>query len=205
MTVVFDSGVASDHTVGIFAASRHQGLWSHNPDLPLASPPGGFRGWLAANLGIGASRLSRTPIHEQFTGHTAVLSRVAGQVQFARGFVPKVVGYIQAFLGSGGAGHWQDDLALLGDPTAISFEVPVTRQQAEAFPRWFQASSGAINCYALRRGNAHDSFNCVLGAVTVLMNYLTELGGYEAYVEQLQKVGDSSQGHLIRNIMGGFQ
>jgi hypothetical protein len=207
MTVVLNSGVASDHTVGIMAASRHQGWWWHTPDLQLANDdlPEAFQDWLAHSLGIGASRLERTPIQEQFTGHTAVLSRVDGEVQFARGFVPNVLGYIWAFFGAGGAGHWQDDLALLRDPTAVSFEVPVTRPQADDFPAWFRESSGVINVYALRRGNAHDSFNCVLGAVTVLINYLTELGGYDAYVEQLQTVGDSSQGHLLRGIMGGFQ
>ena len=66
-------------------------------------------------------------MREQFTGHTAVMARVAGRVVFAKGFVPILKGYIGAFLGDGG------------------------------------------------------------------------------YVEQLLTVRDSSQGHMMKNIMGGFQ
>ena len=208
MTVCLDSETASDHAIGIVAMSKHQGFWSHAPQRPFVNQVGApFSEWLALNLGQGSSRLCRTPLTEQFTGHTAVMSRVAGHVQFVRGFVPvpSVRGYIKAFFGRGGDGHWQNDIVMLSDPTCISFEVPVKRNQAEGFSNWFNTSSTAINVYALKNGNAIGSFNCVLGAVTVLANYLVELGDYSEYVEQLLSVQDSMQGHLMQGISGGFQ
>lgn len=142
---------------------------------------------------------------EQFTGHTAVMARVAGRVEFVRGLVPNVSGYLWAFFGQGGGGHWQNDLAMLSDPTCVSFEVPVPEAEARAFPLWFNNASSAINVYALRNGNAHSSFNCVLGAVTVMVNYLVESGSDQsAYVQQLLKVQDSLQGHVMRDITSGF-
>lgn len=207
MTVVYDSTSRSDHSVGLVAISRHQGYWSHSPRRQFQSDPSQeFKAWLSNNLGQGASRLQRTPLSEQFTGHTAVLSRVDGHVAFVRGFVPNVLGYLQAFFGRGGRGHWQDDYAMLSDPTAISFEIPVTRTEAQGFQTWFNNSSGAINVYALRNGNASSTFNCVLGATTVLVNYLTEVDGdYSPYVRQLLTVNDSMQGHLMQGMTSGFQ
>jgi hypothetical protein len=205
MTVLLNSTSTSDHAIGITAMSKHQGFWSHSPQRPFENQVGDFGKWLADNLGQGSSRLCRTPLTEQFTGHTAVMSRVAGHVTFVKGFVPNVSGYLYAFFGRGGGGHWQNDIGMLGDPTCISFEVPVTQNQANGFSDWFNTSSTVINVYALKKGNAIDSFNCVLGAVTVLVNYLDELGGYSGYVEQLLSVTDSMQGHLMQGISGGFQ
>ena len=206
MTVVLNTSTSSDHTVGLVAMSKHQGAWSHSPRQKLQEEPSAaFRRWLQANLGQGASRLQRKPLVEQMTGHTAVMSRVAGQVQFVRGFVPNVSGYVKAFFGKGGGGHWQNDLAMLADPTCICFAIPVTLKQAQNFQGWFNGASSAINVYSLRRGNASDTFNCVLGAVTVLTNYLVECGGHEPYVEQLLQVNSSAQGGLMQKISGGFQ
>lgn len=206
MAVLINSTLETDHTVGIVAISRHQGAWSHTPNRQFEQHPNeNFQHWLQQNLGQGASRLARTPLVEQFTGHTAVISRVAGQVQFVRGFVPNISGFLWAFFGSGGGGHWQNDLAMLSDPTCVSFEIPVTQDQAQNFQNWFNAASGVINVYSLQRGNANTTFNCVLAAVTVLVNYLTSFDGHEGYVEQLLTVNDSTQGHLMQGITGGFQ
>src|ERR1700674_2009353 len=134
MTVLANSGRASDNAVGLAAISRHQGVWGHDPDLRLdIAPDDGFQDWLQNNLGVGASRLARRPLTEQFTGHTAVFSRVAGQVQFASGFVPNITEYAGALLGAGGGGHWKNDLPMLDDPTCASFEIPVTPAQAAGF------------------------------------------------------------------------
>ena len=206
MTVQQNSGSANDHSIGLIAMSKHQGLWRHTPNVPYSTAPdANFQTWLANNLGIGATRWQRTPMTEQFTGHTAVMTRVAGIATFARGFVPRIVGYPGAFLGNGGVGTWQDDIGMISDPTCISFEVPLRQaNHATGFPAWFQANQDQINIYSLTGGNANNSFNCVLAAVTSMINYLLDLGGYEGYVEQLCTINSSGQGPLMRKMMSGF-
>lgn len=205
MTVVANNGNPNDHSVGLVAVSRHQGWMWHTPDIPLqAAPDQGFGAWLGANLGVGAARWQRGP--QQFTGHTAVLARVGGVVTFVRGFVPNRLGIPGALLfGAGVGGHWQDDAGMLADPTAVSFEVPVTQPQAGGFQAWFLGRAAAFTTYSLRGGNALDTFNCVLAAVTTLVNYLLDLGGCEPYVQQLMAVNTSGQGAFMRLMYGGFQ
>ncbi|MEA9564525.1 MULTISPECIES: hypothetical protein [unclassified Xanthomonas] len=207
MTVLLNSMSGQDNSVGIVGMSRHQGWWNHSPNMRYeVNPDRGLITWTEQNLGIGSSRLSRSPLLEQFTGHTAVISRVGGQVQLARGLVPNVTGYPWAFFGEGGGGHWQDDIAMLSDPTCISFEIPVTAEDAENFPQWFDVASSQINVYALRSGDGFNSFNCVLASLTILINYLLDsTNDYSSYVSQLTKVEDSLQGHLMQNMMDGFQ
>lgn len=189
----------NDHSVGIIAISKHQGLWNHQPNTNFVNQPDN-------PLGLGASRWSRFPLLEQFTGHTAVVSRVSGQVNFARGFVPKIQGYVGAFLGNGGAGTWQDDIHMTCDPTCIGFEIPTSQAEAAQFANWFRLSAPQIDTYSLRGGNASDTFNCVLAAATVMINYLLTLNNsaYEPYIEQLCKIDSSGQGPLMRKMMGGF-
>lgn len=206
MAVVTDSGNPLDNCVGIAAISRHQGWWSHNPSVQLVAPDGNeFQDWLRDNLGIGVSRLARRPLTGQVTGHTAVFSRVGGRVTFVRGFVPNFWGYLWAFLGAGGGGHWQNDAAMLADPTCVSFEIPVDEYASEIFEAWFGNHAAGVAVYSLSRGDAKGTFNCVLGAVTLLVNFLVEVHGPPAYIEQLLTVNSSLQGHLIRRINGGFQ
>jgi len=205
MAVVLNNGNLDDHSVGIVAISRHQGWWRHAPDIPWEiAPDEDFDEWAGGNLGIGATRWQRGV--QQFTGHTAVLARTAGAVGFVRGFVPNLLGVPGALLfGFTANGHWQDDAPMLGDPTAVSYEIGVTQAQANGFPAWFQGRAAGIGAYSLRGGDALDSFNCVLAAVTVLANFLLDLGGYEPYVEQLMAVHSSGQGAFMRLLYGGFR
>ncbi len=206
MAVVIDSGNALDNCVGLAAISRHQGWWSHNPNVQLVAPAdNAFRDWLRDNLGSGVSRLARRPLTEQITGHTAVFSRVHGRVTFVRGFVPNFWGYLWAFFGAGGGGHWQDDAAMLADPTCVSFEIPVGEVASEIFADWFRNHAADVAVYSLSRGDAKGTFNCVLGAVTLLVNFLDDIQGPPAYIQQLLTVNSSLQGHLIRRINGGLQ
>lgn len=206
MTVIVDLMSEQTNSVGIAGISRHQGRWRHRPDMRYeVDPDPTLIAWTEQNMGIGSSRLSRSPLLQQFTGHTAVLSRLRGRVQFVRGLVPNVSGYPWAFFGQGGGGHWQDDSAMLDDPTCVSFEIPVTEEDAGNFPRWFRAVASEINVFALKNGDGFNSFNCVLASLTLLINYLLESeNDYSSYVIQLTKVRDSLQGHLMQNIMGGF-
>lgn len=206
MTFERDTHVPTDNGIGLIAISRHQGFWYHTPNSPFLNQPNN-------PLGVGTSRWNRYPLVEQLTGHTAVFSRVGGVLNFARGFVPRWYGYIGAFLGSGGAGTWQDDIHMTNDPTCIGFEIPVTAAEATQFTNWFLLNSPTIDTYSLTGGNAvgggnaAPTFNCVLAATTILVNYFADLNNpvYRPYIEQLLTIDSSGQGPLMRRIFGGFQ
>lgn len=201
-----DTHIATDNGIGLIAMSKHQGLWYHTPNSPFVNQPDN-------PLGVGTSRWNRYPLVEQFTGHTAVFSRVNGVVNFARGFVPRWYGYIGAFLGNGGAGTWQDDIHMTNDPTCIGLEIPTTQVEATQFTNWFQLNAPQIDTYSLRGGNAvgaintAPTFNCVLAAATILLNYLLDTNNplHAPYIERLSTISSSGQGPLMRQIMGGFQ
>ncbi|MDR0704903.1 MAG: hypothetical protein LBF88_07935, partial [Planctomycetaceae bacterium] len=74
-----------DNTIGLVGISKHQAdwhhwFWFHQPHPVYVEG--------ARNIGAGAGRFQRTPLKQQFTGHTAVMSRVGGRVRIVRGFVP---------------------------------------------------------------------------------------------------------------------
>ncbi len=206
MTVVQNSGRQSDNSIGLIAISKHQGLFRHNPTINFEPGAGGAA--VLPLLGVGATRLQRTPLIEQLTGHTAIISRVNGQIHFARGFVPNgIIGSLRAVIfGNNVNGQWQNDIGMIRDPTCISYEIPVTWEQADGFEQWFTINCIRLDRYQLRRSDGFDSFNCVIAAVTFLIDYLLRLdeGDYHGYVEQLVNIAGPGQGPLIRSIMGGF-
>lgn len=206
MAVMQDSGKQSDNSIGLIAISKHQGFFRHNPRINFEPGVGGAA--ILPQLGLGATRLQRTPLIEQFTGHTAIISRVNGQINFARGFVPNgIIGSLRAVIfGSNVHGRWQNDIGMIRDPTCISYEIPVTWAQADGFEQWFTINHIRLDRYQLRDSNGFDSFNCVIAAVTFLIDYLLRLDEvyYQGYVEQLVSIAGPGQGPLIRSIMGGF-
>lgn len=190
------------HGIGLIATSRHQGIWHHQPNVN-AFVPGQYTNQVA---GVNTTRWGRTPLIQQFTGHTAVFSRVNGNIVFARGFVPRWYGYLGAFLGQGGSGTWQDDIHMTRDPTCIGFEIPTNYFDARRFDTWFRTKASQINTYSLQRGNAFRTFNCVLAAATVLISYLLDTNNitYQPYIDQLAHIDSSNQGMLMRRIMQGM-
>lgn len=167
----------NDHTIGIVGISSHQCSWYqwHHHTTPIYNE--GNR-----DVGNGAGRFARVPFFEQFSGHTAVMSRQAGQVDFVRGFVPDgvvattsmVLKWIIPILpfGSNVAGHWQDDDAIIADPTCVSIEINTTAQIAASFRQWVFAHEHSINRYSLKNADGLRSFNCVAAAETMLLNFL---------------------------------
>jgi hypothetical protein len=163
-----------DNTIGLVGISKHQGILRHT------SHPIYIEG--QRDIGNGAWRHQRTPLMQQFTGHTAVMSRVGGRVRIVRGFVPDGVIATVSMLthwalprllwGREVAGHWQDDLAILADPTCVSVEIQVDREIANAFRDWIFDHEDSINRYSLQDSDAIGSFNCVAAAETMLLDFL---------------------------------
>ncbi|MDR2439610.1 MAG: hypothetical protein LBE12_09620 [Planctomycetaceae bacterium] len=207
MTVSINNGNINDHTVGFVAASKHQTGWGflgwrHHPHLPLLAP---IPLIIQQQIGYDSTRWNRTPLLQQFTGHTAIMSRVAGNVNFVRGFSPD--GILRSFamlFGCSVAGVWHNDIPMLGDPTCISYEIPVTNIFAQNFDAWSLQRSLQLNTYSLRTSDGLNSFNCVIASITMLVNYLMTNGLYHNYAIRIaENLQGSRQGDLIQRVLDG--
>jgi hypothetical protein len=205
MTVSINNGNIHDHTVGFVAASKHQTGWGflgwrHRP--PLLAP---MHPIIQQQIGYNSTRWDRTPLVQQFTGHTAIMSRVAGNVNFVRGFSPD--GFLRScamLFGCSVAGVWHNDIPMLSDPTCISYEIPVTNIFAQNFNAWSLQQSLQLNTYSLRTSDGFNSFNCVIASIIMLVNYLMTDGLYYNYaVNIIENLQGSKQGDLIQRVLNG--
>ncbi|MDR0611035.1 MAG: hypothetical protein LBG58_13065 [Planctomycetaceae bacterium] len=212
MAIPFNTNILNDNTVGLVGISSHQAgwrdlFWFHNPHPVYVEGP--------RNIGTGAGRLQRSPLMQQFTGHTAVMSRLQGQINFVRGFVPYGFVATMSMLthwalpilpwGREVAGHWQNDLAMAGDPTCASIEIQVGQGIANGFQNWVFNHENSINRYSLQDSDAIGSFNCVAAAETLLLDFLYGNQIVTANISDFENIlfyyGNVSQGSLMRMIV----
>lgn len=222
MGVVLDSGRNAEYTIGLIACSRHQSgsymPWApHKPkiDFEVAlklATRGPAMEYLRDQLGYGSTRWSRMPTwnpidSEQFTGHTAVMVRKAGKVDWASGWVPKFtpMNYLYSLLLGGSApGEWQDDRGMIQDPTCISYEIIVKRPElCDEFLAYWEKVSRQFESYSFNVRSSRGC-NCVWAAVSILKEFAS---GHQAQlpgvVEGLSKVTGPSQGQLMTLIQSG--
>src|SRR6185312_7503330 len=135
MAVLLNNGNLNDHAIGLVAVSSWQGWLNHQPRQTEIEQPG-----------YGVSNLSR--LWSTFTwsspksafgytknGHTALVARENGQITHVVGFNPNsfmLAGILQTLQGNNIVvqGLWYDDTPMVHDPTAISYEINVSKAQA---------------------------------------------------------------------------
>jgi hypothetical protein len=226
MTVLRDNGNPNDFSIGIIAVSRHQDALRDGIHRPLTGDvsrvPTAYQ-----DIGYGCTRAARGPLPYKHIGHTAVIARIGGVITFARGFVPQRVNEInianqQAVMGviqevrdwDGVVGAWHDDIAMLEDPTCISYEIHVSQIVATSLPLWFRFRRYVPRnidylIYSLLHGRGNSAFNCVGAALTLITEYLDEQLErgritQNVFEDFLGLVGvDTNQGHLIRRMLQG--
>lgn len=152
----------------------------------------------------------------QFTGHTAVYIKIDNE-EIARGLVPDsnlnknlIKGLIRlvkaVFLGKTVKGHWQDDKALLTDKTSKFFTIDVTKEDAEAFNKYFnnvvvsQIKDYTLEPHKRDSGGFYDT-NCVHAALLAIANFLAETQNEEGsiqFYEIASNLRSTMQGHLMQ-------
>jgi hypothetical protein len=214
MTVIAYSGSATGNAIGLIACSRHQSSGylpgsQHRPRMDFVNPVNGGPAvdYLRREMGYESSRSARTYWQfwnsEQWTGHTAVFVRLRGQAAWARGWVPQpsLLNYAGMLFGSEVPGHWQDDLAMIDDPTSISVEYDVSELTARSLIGYWESVRNQFTQYCFTV-QGPGRCNCVWAATTVLRDY-ANFKGLTQIAAGLQKVQDCAQGKLMNQIAGG--
>jgi hypothetical protein len=232
MAVLQNNGEASDHAVGLVAVSSWQGWLNHSPRPSEYEQPG-----------VGASNLYR--LWSTFTlsspksafgyvknGHTALLARQGGVITRVVGFNPNsflLAGLLQTLKGNDITvqGLWYDDTAMIQDPTAISYEINVTADQAQKFAEHIAALVGRSDVgqnspqdvqyfYSFRPAVTEPATDGIVGncgnmALLILCQFLHEWNK-EIYVEKFidwvnrnQSTKNFGQGQLMGAITSGMQ
>jgi len=232
MAVLPDNGNASDHAVGMVAVSSWQGWLNHSPRPSEYEQPG-----------LGASNLYR--FWSTFTlwspksafgyfknGHAALVARQGGVLTRVVGFNPNsflFAGLLQTLKGNDITvqGLWYDDTAMIHDPTAISYEINVTGDQAQVFRDHIAALIGRSDLgqhspqdvqyfYSFRPAVTEPASDGIVGncsnmALLILCQFLYEWHK-ENYVEKFiewvnrnQNTKNFGQGQLMGAITSGFQ
>ncbi|HVT95678.1 MAG TPA: hypothetical protein VHD76_22720 [Bryobacteraceae bacterium] len=230
MAVLANNMNPSDHAVGLVAVSSWQGWLRHTPRQGEFEQPG----FGVSNLTRLWSTFSWSSPKSAFgytkNGHTAMLVREAGQITHVVGFNPDsflLAGLLQTIQGNNIVvqGLWYDDMPMINDPTAISYEINVTQPQAHDFGALIgslvgrsdlgQHSPNTNHYYSFRPAvtEAYTSGivgNCGNMALMILCQFLQETG-HRNYVEMLvdwvnqnQNTRNFGQGPLMGSITSGF-
>ena len=231
MAVLPYSGNTGDHAIGLVAVSSWQGWLTHQPRSTGNEQPG-----------YGASNLSR--LYSTFTwsspksafgyfknGHTALCVRQAGTLTHVVGFNPNsffLAGLLQSLRGNDITvqGLWYDDMAMIHDPTAIGYEMNVSREQAASFAQLIGSLVGRSDLgphgsaessyyYSFRPANTEASVNGIVGncgnmALIILCQFLQEAGKgdyvsmFIQWVNHNQNTKNFGQGPMMGSINSGF-
>lgn len=215
MSVIEFSGNVGTHTIGLIACSRHQSTsmapWAkHQPKMDFINPVNGGPAvdYLRRELGYESTRYARTYFRfwqsEQMTGHTALFARVKGQAAWARGWVPQpsASNWATALINGGEVpGEWQDDLAMINDPTCISLEYDVGALDPLRLMEYWDDKKTDFTHYAFTV-NGIGRCNCVWAAVTTLKAFAASCGKQQI-AAGLKKVDGPGLGPLMGKILSG--
>ncbi|HEX4227298.1 MAG TPA: hypothetical protein VHZ07_01420 [Bryobacteraceae bacterium] len=232
MAVMLNNGNTGDNAVGLVAVSSWQGWLNHTPNTRNQEPGPGY----------GVNNLAR--LYSTFTwsspksafgytknGHTALLARRGGAIIQAVGFNPNsffLAGLLQTLRGNDITvqGLWYDDAAMINDPTAISYEINVSAEQAQSFGQLIASLVGRsdLGPHSPTTSNYYYSFrpatteattdglvgNCGNMALMILNQFLHEVGKskyadmFLEWVNSNQNTRNFGQGPLMGAIGGGF-
>lgn len=230
MAVAVNNGNTSDNSVGLVAVSSWQGWMNHTPRKSEVEQPG----FGVSNLTRFASTFSwsspKAAVGYFKNGHTAICVRRQGQLKHVVGFNPNSylwAGLLQTCWGNDitVAGLWYDDMAMCNDPTAVSYEINVTADQAKTFSTLIKSlvgrsdlgpnSPGTQYYYSFRPANTETTVNGIVGncgnmGLLILCQFLTDVGKPEyvemftAWVRQNQSTQNFGQGPMMGAISSGF-
>jgi|GEM_PF-5512981 len=230
MTVLADNTNTNDYSVGLIAVSSWQGWFYHSP-----------RRMNVQQEGNGASNLYR--LYSTFTknspkscigyfknGHTALVVRQAGVITHVVGFNPDsyiAAGFLQTFKGNNITvqGRWYNDQPMINDPTAISYEINITQNQATAFDNFIATLIGRSDLgphsppcsyfYSFRPAQTEANVDGVVGncgnmALIILSQFLYEwqkgeyVEVFSNWVNQNQNTRNFGQGPMMGAITTAF-
>ncbi len=231
MTVLANNGNNNDYSVGLVAVSSWQGWLQHSP-----------RRMNVQQEGIGACNLYR--LYSTFTwsspkgcfgyfknGHTALVVRQGGVITHLVGFNPNsylLAGLLQTIRGNNITvqGLWYDDSAMIHDPTAISYEINVSQNQANDFDTFIRSLIGRSDLGPHSPGNTSYFYsfrparteanagglvgNCGNMALIILCQFLYEWGKgdyvdmFRNWVNRTQNTRNYGQGPLMGSISTAF-
>jgi hypothetical protein len=231
MAVLLNNLNGNDHAVGLVAVSSWQGWLRHTPRQSDIEQPG----YGVSNLTRFFSTFTWSSPKAAFgytkNGHTAMISREAGQITHVVGFNPDsflLAGILQIIQGNNIVvqGLWYDDEAMVNDPTAVSYEINVTRPQAQAFGNLIAGlvDRSDLGPNSPPNTNYYYSFrpavteprtdgivgNCGNMALLILCQYLQEIGQTRyvnmlvEWVNQNQNTLNFGQGPMMGSITSGF-
>jgi hypothetical protein len=230
MTVLLNNGNNADHSVGLVAVSSWQGWLRHLPRQSDLQQPG----YGVSNFTRFFSTFTLSSPKAAFgyfkNGHTALVTRQAGQITHVVGFNPHsylLAGLLQTFQGNAITvqGLWYDDTAMLNDPTAISYEINVTAEQALAFDGLIASLVGRSDLgphspavsylYSFQPATTESQVEGIVGncgnmALMLLCQFLYEVGKapyvdmFVSWVRQNRATQNFGQGPLMGSITSGF-
>src|SRR5262249_40954371 len=163
-------------------------------------------------------------------GHTALCVRRGGQLTKVVGFNPNsylLAGLMQTVWGNAITvpGLWYDDTAMINDPTAVSYEINVTDEQAGAFGELVASlvgrsdlgphSPGVTYLYSFLPAETEPKVNGIVGncgnmALLLLCQFLYEVGkknyveNFVSWVRQNRLTNNFGQGPMMGSISSGF-
>jgi hypothetical protein len=231
MAVLLNNGNTDDNSVGLVAVSSWQGWLNHTPSTAKQEPGPGY----------GVSNLAR--LYSTFTwsspksafgytknGHTALVARRGGAIIQVVGFNPNsffLAGLLQTLRGNDITvqGLWYDDAAMINDPTAVSYEINVSSQQAQNFGQLIATLVGRSDLgphspvsnyyYSFRPATTEATTDGMVGncgnmALMILNQFLHEVGQskyadmFVEWINTNQNTRNFGQGPLMGSIGGGF-
>ncbi len=231
MAVLLQNGNGNDHSVGLVAVSSWQGWLRHQPRRSEFQQPG----YGVSNVSRFLSTFSFSSPKSAFgyfkNGHTALVARQGGRVTQVVGFNPNsylLAGFLQMVRGNNITvqGLWYDDTAMIRDPTAVSYEVNVTAEQAASFAQLMASlvgrsdlgphSPGCAYYYSFRPATTERTVDGIVGncgnmALMLLCQFLYEVGKpnyvemFVRWVRQNQNTQNFGQGPLMGAITSGFR
>jgi hypothetical protein len=232
MPVIQNNGNVADHAVGMVAVSSWQGWLYHSPRPSQYEQPGFgssnlYRFWSTFTLSSPKSAFGYTK-----NGHMALVAREGGLLTQVVGFNPNsflYAGILQMIQGNNinVQGLWYDDTSMIHDPTAISYEINVSQNQAQTFGAHIAALIGRSDLgtnspqgtqyyYSFRPAVTEPATDGIVGncsnmGLLILCQFLQEWGKHEyvakfiEWVNTNQNTRNFGQGPLMGAITEGFQ
>lgn len=230
MAVLRNNGNGDDHAVGLVAVSSWQGWLRHTPRRGEFQQPG----YGVNNFSRFLSTFSWSSPKAAFgyfkNGHTALVARRGGQLTHVVGFNPNsylLAGMLQMVKGNAITvqGLWYDDMMMVNDPTAISYEINVTADQAASFDDLIGSligrsdlgphSPGVTYLYSFLPAVTEPNVDGIVGncgnmALMLLCQFLYEVGKpayvetFVSWVRQNRNTQNFGQGPMMGAITSGF-
>lgn len=189
------SGNAEDYSLGLISCAsglRQPAFYESPTDKEFIREGSGEsdtrarESLLRRTTGYGTAWNDREESYRLY-GHTAYIYRERGHVKVIRGFRPVSHDACYFQRDKDGAspalkGHWCDDMALLREPTSVSWEFPLYLTAGENVISRLNTLETYYRKYQMYKPDNMVSFNCLLAAKSLLCRYFRNYaGGYPLY------------------------